>query len=125
MYDKPYVILGIIVLIAVVATPLWINSMGKGYEEIKKELVIPKGDKCIEETEWMVANHMELLNKFREMAIREGKRVYVSESYGIVYNASITECFRCHEYEGFCKKCHDYTGVTVYCWTCHTPGSGE
>ena len=125
MYNKPYVILLIIVLLAVVTTPIWINVTGRGYEEIKKELAKPKGEKCIEDTEWMVANHMELLKKFREMAIREGKRIYTSETYGTTYNASISECFRCHDYENFCKKCHEYAGVSVYCWTCHTPGLGK
>jgi len=122
MYNKPYVILLIVVLLAIVATPVLINATGKGYEEIKKELEKPKGDKCIEDPKWMIANHMELLNEFRSMAIREGKRVYISHTYGIMYNASISECFRCHNYENFCKKCHEYTGVAVYCWTCHTPG---
>lgn len=125
MYHKPYVIIGLIILFAVAAAPLWLGITGKGFEDIRKELAKPKGDHCIEDVKWMRANHMELLNKFREMAIREGIRYYESQTYGVLYNASLNECFKCHEYKDFCERCHKYCGVTVYCWTCHTPPGAE
>ena len=128
MYHKPYVTLGIIVFLIIVTAPSWLNTAGKGFEDIRPLLEKPKGDHCVEDTKWMSANHMELLKEFREMAIRSGERVmaYKSKTYGTYYNASLNTCFECHDYEKFCRKCHEYTETHIYCWTCHTPpGAGE
>ncbi len=121
MYHKGYIVLFIIVILAIVSSPVILANSGKGFEDIRNYLEKPKGDRCVESKDFMIANHMELLNKWREMAIREGKRLYMSETYGVIYNASINECFRCHAYEDFCEKCHEFGGVHIYCWTCHTP----
>lgn len=119
MYHKGYVVLLIVVMLGLASAPLILANSGKGFEYVREELEKPKGDHCIESKDYMSKYHMELLNEWREMAIREGKRLYISN--GEIYNASIYECFNCHKYEEFCSKCHEFGGVEVYCWTCHTP----
>ncbi len=123
MYHKPYVIIGLIIILAFAATPLWLGNSGKGYENITKLLAKPKGKHCIESAQWMRAHHMVLLMEFRQMAVREGIMHYRSHTYGVVYNTTFSQCFRCHDYKEFCKRCHEFSGVSVYCWTCHTPPS--
>ncbi len=117
MYHKGYVILGIILFLALMATPYWVTAGKIKYEEIRKELAPSKGVNCVRDKEWMASYHMELLNEWRELAIRDGVRHYHTESG--VFNVTLTECWRCHDYEGFCYKCHDFMDVEVVCWECH------
>jgi len=96
--------------------PYWVNAGKIKYEDIRKEIEVPEG-KCIKDKEWMIAYHMELLNEWRELAVRDGKRIYHTENG--VFNVTLTECWQCHDYENFCKKCHDFMEVHPVCWECH------
>ncbi len=68
----------------------------------------------------MRANHMRLLNDWRDLVVREGERTYTAAD-GKVYEISLTgTCLKCHSNkETFCDRCHDYAGVTPSCWNCH------
>ena len=123
MYHKGYVLILIVAVLALSLTPVILASTGKGFVDIREELEKPKGEKCVKDREFMVANHMELLNEWRTMAIRHGIRLTQTENGE--FNVSINECFKCHDYGKFCDKCHSYAGVKVYCWTCHTPPGEE
>ncbi|WP_456327340.1 sulfate reduction electron transfer complex DsrMKJOP subunit DsrJ [Archaeoglobus sp.] len=123
MYHKGYVALGIILFLALLAMPYWVNAGTPKYEEIHKELAPPKGKTCIYGKEWMAKYHMELLNKWRELAVRDGVRKYATPNG--VFNVSLTECWQCHDYENFCKKCHEFSEVRPVCWDCHYNPSME
>ena len=119
MYNTKYVIAGIIVFLAIITSPIWYD-LASG-ELMPPELAKPKGEHCVKDTEWMKANHMELLKQWRTERIRHGDLIYVSE-YG-TFEKSIEKCFDCHDKENFCDKCHEYTGVNPYCFECHNaPG---
>ncbi len=121
MYHKPYVILGIVVFLIILATPYWVTAGNIKYEDIHKELAKPKGVNCIMGVKWMASKHMELLNEWREIAVRKGVRKYKTENG--VFNVSLTECWRCHNYDEYCKKCHEFMDVRPVCWDCHyNPG---
>ena len=117
MYHKPYVILGIIGFLALLAMPYWVNAGSIKYEDIKEELAQPKGVHCIKDVKWMSSYHMELLNEWRELAVRDGVRKYHTENG--VFNVTLTECWKCHDYENYCKKCHEFMEVRPVCWDCH------
>ncbi|KLU62229.1 hypothetical protein CEB3_c14490 [Peptococcaceae bacterium CEB3] len=78
---------------------------------------------CIEPAEFMRVYHMQLLNQWRDEAVRQGKYVYVS-STGKKYRISLENtCLKCHSNEEkFCQRCHTYAGVKIYCWECHLKG---
>ena len=95
--------------------------------------VIPmgRGEACVEDTDFMRRNHMELLNHQRDEAVLKGVR---SEQY------SLQECLSCHAVYGadaipvtvtspahFCRSCHDYAAVSIDCFQCHAsrPAPGE
>jgi len=119
MYSTKYVVAAIIIFLAVVTSPVWYN-MASG-EPIHPKLATPKGEHCVESTKWMEAHHMLLLKSWRTMHIREMKVLYTSQTYGDVYNASIEECFKCHQSKtDFCDKCHEYMGAKIECFDCHT-----
>ena len=64
--------------------------------------------------------HMQILNEWRNAAVRDGERIYVN-SKGKKYVKSLTNtCMGCHtDKEKFCDRCHNTVGVAPYCWDCH------
>ncbi|MGE5504362.1 MAG: Hdr-like menaquinol oxidoreductase cytochrome c subunit [Actinomycetota bacterium] len=90
----------------------------------------PKGTACVEDTQTMRRNHMEMLKHQRDDTLRLGIR-------GAKY--SLKDCVSCHaaEKDGkavpvtapgqFCESCHSYAAVSIDCFECHatTPGAGH
>ena len=87
--------------------------------------VIPmgEGDSCVEDTDFMRRNHMDLLTHQRDETVHNGIR---SKQH------SLKECVACHAVPGpdavpvtvaspehFCRSCHDYAAVQIDCFQCH------
>jgi hypothetical protein len=68
----------------------------------------------------MRAEHMQLLDVWRDSVVRESKRIYVNPE-GKEFNMSLSNtCLDCHSNKAeFCDRCHDYASVQPYCWSCH------
>jgi hypothetical protein len=80
--------------------------------------------KCVLDKYDMRANHMSLLDEWRDSVVRDADRLYTSAN-GHTFNMSLStgenSCLGCHEdKEKFCDTCHTYASVTPYCWECHT-----
>lgn len=118
MYNKKYVIAGIIVFLLILFSPFIYNSFISG-AKAAPELEKPKGEPCPFDVDWMRANHMVLLKKWREEVIREGKTSFIYN--GVELERTFEEeCFKCHtSYDNFCGKCHEYSGATPNCFDCH------
>ncbi|MFW5489617.1 MAG: sulfate reduction electron transfer complex DsrMKJOP subunit DsrJ [Desulfovibrio sp.] len=122
MYHGSKIIVGLIVFLGLVTFPLWSNLGTKTFEQPKLQLPPESvATQCVEDTEWMRENHMQLLNEWRDWAIRDGKRVYVSQTNHKEYVISLQNtCMKCHvSKEQFCDKCHNAASVSPYCWDCH------
>ncbi len=120
MYDKGAVIAGLAVFVVFFSFPFWYNTGSAAYKQPQLEL--PKNSKnCIESKEWMRAEHMQLLNEWRDEVVREGMHEYKSTLNDEHYQKSLVKtCMKCHENkEKFCDKCHDTVDVSPYCWECH------
>lgn len=129
MYNSKYVITGIILFAVIFTSPVWLNIFSDKYNY--PDVAKPVGQngetlECVEPAEWMRANHMELLIEWRDQALREEKRVYVS-STGKEWETSLQKtCLACHtDYDNFCQKCHDQNAVEPYCWDCHIQPQGN
>jgi hypothetical protein len=124
MYDQGRIIGGLAVFVIVVTFPVWYNVI-TGKTSHRPELRIEtKEKKCIEETPYMRASHMALLDLWRKRVVRQGLRIYQAAN-GKTYVMSLTgTCLSCHANKTqFCDQCHAYAGVTPSCWNCHTvPG---
>ena len=122
MYDAGKIITGLILFIGLFTSPIWYNlSSGKALE--KPNLVLPdkiNQKECVESTEYMITNHMVLLNEWRYKVVREGDRNFTTAD-GRHYKMSLTNtCLNCHSDKSkFCDQCHNYVGVSAYCWDCH------
>ncbi len=123
MYDAGKIIVGLIIFVALFTSPIWYD-LSNGKAALKEpDLLLPsKPDQkeCVNSTAFMRDNHMILLNEWRNEVVREGKRIYVSDSRKS-FNMSLDKtCLNCHsDASRFCDQCHSYTGVSPYCWDCH------
>jgi hypothetical protein len=106
--------------------PFWVNIGAAPFKA--PELEKPKDFKeCVESAAWMKAEHMTLLNEWRDMVVRDGIHEYHSRANGQEYLISLSKsCMKCHDNkEKFCDKCHDSVEVSPYCWDCHVEPKGE
>jgi hypothetical protein len=77
--------------------------------------------KCVEDTPFMLRNHMELLKHQRDKTVREGVRTT---------QHSLANCVNCHASretgrvtggkDAFCESCHRYAAVKLDCFECHS-----
>ena len=79
-----------------------------------------KGDKCVEDTEYMRRNHMKVILHQRDETMHKGIRTQ---------KHSLKNCVDCHAdpktnsvlgKDGFCESCHVYTSVSIDCFSCHS-----
>jgi len=128
MSDKAVITSGVVVFLAVVLFPVWQPLVAAG-EAAAPKLEYPQDEskkQCIESKAYMKANHMNLLNAWRNAVVREGRKTYTS-STGKPYTMSLTEtCLDCHSNrDAFCTRCHDYADVNPICWDCHVERGGN
>ena len=124
MHDSSKIIAGLFIFIALVTFPFYYN-MGKAAAKPSPKLDTPviqqmTEKQCVEPKAFMRAEHMQLLNQWRDSVVRDGNRLYVS-STGKTYNMSLQNtCMHCHSNKKhFCDECHKYVAVKPYCWDCH------
>jgi len=152
MYKGGKIIASLIIFVALLAFPFFYN-IGKanaGPENLPASISQLASKQCVEPAEYMRANHMQLLNKWRESAVREGKTVYVN-SQGKSFDISLQSCVDCHKTvtvpnagglsnpasnagglskpainasDQFCVSCHNYAAVKPTCWSCHIGTKG-
>lgn len=122
MNDKPKIIIGLIIFFGIFTFPFWYNHMSASSPPQVVLTAKAKAAKvCVENTDFMRKEHMQLLNTWRNTVVREGKRIFVSSS-GKEYMISLSNtCLNCHSDKAeFCDRCHTYASVSPYCWECHT-----
>lgn len=80
-----------------------------------------KGERCVEDTDYMRRNHMKLLLVHRDRTVLQGIRTP---------QHSLKGCIDCHASEktgsvatakeDFCVSCHSYAAVKIDCFECHS-----
>lgn len=120
MYNGGKIIAGLAIFTVLLAFPIWYSvASGKaGY--VPEPKLATDAKQCIEPTQYMIDNHMKLLDDWRQQVVRENKHTYVA-SDGKTYEMSMEDtCFKCHSNkEEFCDQCHNYIGAKPNCWDCH------
>lgn len=120
MYNKGTIIPGLVIFVLIVTSPLWLNAFMTGSTVPKVELPPGGETKCVASAAEMRANHMVLLNEWRDDVLRDGNRVSIMVD-GKMYRKGLQmACMECHtSKEKFCDTCHEYASVKPYCWDCH------
>ncbi len=85
-----------------------------------------KGNKCVDDEDFIRRNHPDLLKHHRDEVVRKGIR---TTKY------SLKKCVECHASaktgsvasakDDFCVACHSYVGVQLECWECHSSKPGK
>ena len=125
MYNAKYIWPGILLFVVLFSSPFWLNIGSSSY--LRQAVALPLTEKeCIEPRAYMAAEHMQLLNSWRDMALREEKRQYVAGN-GKPWEISLQNtCLSCHANKAdFCDKCHNSNSVAPYCWDCHVEPRGN
>jgi hypothetical protein len=121
MHDAGKIIAGLVIFLAIATSPMlyqWTKGAVPGPPELK---ISPESEQCVQPTQFMRSLHMDLLDDWRDEAVRDGDRTYVAFD-GKVYEKSIagTCLSSCHSSKDeFCDRCHEYVGAEPYCWDCH------
>ncbi len=125
MYDASKVILGIVVFLALMTSPIWYGAIAtdSGPLELAKPV---KGDACVEGKEFMRHSHMDLLDTWRNAVVRDGNRMYTNTE-GHEFTMSLQNtCLDCHQDKvKFCDECHNKMQVAPKCWDCHIAPNTE
>ena len=126
MFNGYKIILGIFIFVIFFTTPFWCNYVRPDLIT-KPNLILPTEEKeCIRDREYMIANHMDLLNEWRDKVVRQNIRFLEKDGKPLMIKnkraeMSLTKtCLCCHNNKkDFCDQCHIYLDVSPYCWDCH------
>ncbi|THB75119.1 MAG: menaquinol oxidoreductase [Desulfobacteraceae bacterium] len=125
--SKNMIISGLVIFVIAVLSPFWAQAVfGDKHVVPKPELVgkAATAKKCVLDKYDMRANHMSLLDEWRDSVVRDADRRYDAvngHSFGMSLSTGEDSCLGCHEDKAkFCDSCHVYTSVNPYCWECHT-----
>jgi len=124
MYDSGKIITGLVIFLALVTFPIWYNLASGAGKNVFQEPVLTaqakKAKKCVASKTFMTNNHMELLNQWRDLVVRQGQRRWRTPHKTYVEMSLTRTCMKCHHNKAqFCDRCHNYAGITPYCWDCH------
>jgi hypothetical protein len=127
MNDKGKIVTGLVIFIAMVTFPFWYN-LGKAapVPEVKLTEKAKAAKVCVRPTAYMKAEHMQLLDVWRDTVVRDGRDTYVNEN-GQSFKMSLSNtCLDCHSNKKeFCDACHNYASARPYCWDCHIDNPKE
>lgn len=117
------IVLALASAVVPVATPAWAYG---DQPHGDKHPVSARGEQCVEPTDFMRRNHMELLKHQRNETMHLGIRTT---------RHSLKGCVACHasaktgsvaaDKEDFCVSCHAYAAVHLDCWDCHATKPGK
>jgi hypothetical protein len=131
-YNAKNIFTGLAVFLILILLPL-VPNLGKTIPPPQRQLDTPvikklaeKDRKCIMPTDWMRANHMQMLIDWRDNVVRTNEKGapngrYMETPDGRKFLASLTNtCMDCHSNKAeFCDRCHNYVAVAPNCWGCH------
>ena len=127
MRDRPLILCGLAVFLALVTAPAW-RALATAPAP-PPVLARPVGAaRCVAPVEFMRASHMKLLEQWRDRVVRDGVRTYTdADGRAVRMSLSGTCLGTCHtDKTTFCDRCHDYADVKPTCWNCHVvPPTGS
>lgn len=149
MNSKAGVVTVLVIAVVVLTVPLWVALGQRVTGRLKPAPEIPKptnSELCIMKEPR--AQHMQVIDEWRNSVVREGKSVYKSQNHvdpktgePVEYVMSLTQTclLECHasekdpatDAEGnvlsvqqrFCNECHQFANIRPNCWDCHLEGS--
>lgn len=125
LYDGGKIFTGLVIALLAIAWPIWANLASGDQSKAPPELARARaGTECVLPTAEMRARHMDVLNDWRDLVVRQGQRTI--ELKDGEHPISLTKtCLGCHgDATKFCDSCHEYEAVSPTCWGCHVTPKG-
>ena len=125
MHDAGKVLAGLVVFLAIATSPMWYFAVSGAEVKAPELSIASESQQCLAPTPYMRAFHMDMLNDWRDQAVRTSDTTYVGlDGKPYEMNLAGTCLGACHSNKGeFCDSCHEYVGAEPYCWDCHNaPG---
>lgn len=110
--------------IVVLALGAFLAAAGAIAADLRPAVPKAEGAACVEPTDVMRRDHMNLLKHQRDATVHDGVRTR---------QHSLNGCLACHAVAGadrkpvgydspqhFCRSCHDYAAVSIDCFSCHS-----
>jgi hypothetical protein len=120
VYDKGKIIGGLAIFLCIASFPVWYMA-ASGKADYRPNPILPVSEnQCVESAQYMREYHMQLMQQWRDQAVRQGDSTYIS-SDNRTFDINLTgTCLKCHPSRAdFCDRCHNYTGTVPNCWDCH------
>jgi len=123
MRDRPLILAGLGVFLVMAVMPAWL-AFARGTRPTPPVLAGPEaGTRCVAPAAYMRTSHMLLLDEWRQKAVRDGVRTYLTDDGRTVRISLTGTCLRCHRSKAdFCDRCHAYAAVEPKCGDCHLGG---
>ena len=121
MHDAGKVLAGLVVFLAIATSPMWYFAVSGAEAKAPELNIAAESKQCLAPTPYMRAFHMDMLNDWRDEAVRTSDTTYVGLD-GKTYEKSLAgTCLGdCHaNKDQFCDRCHEYVGAEPFCWDCH------
>jgi len=123
MNDRPLILAGLTLFVGLVTTPIWHGALDRPAALTPPPIQLPAQEKqCVAPASYMRTSHMQLLEHWRDEAVRDGQRQFIAFNGKSYYKNPTRTCLtECHtDRKEFCERCHDYAGVSdPDCWHCH------
>jgi len=109
--NKNYIMMGLIGFVLAVLSPFWFNLVTTTQAAPKPELLgkAKEAKNCVLDKYDMRANHMSLLDEWRDSVVRDGDRVFVNSS-GVKFDKSLSSTGSSlanpGEDKNSCMSCH-------------------
>lgn len=112
------IMIGLIFFLALFTAPFWLNVGNSVTAAPEVVISAAAGEECLFSAAEMRERHMQILDEWRTVSVREGKTLDLSA--GGAHIGFEENCLTCHaNREEFCDACHAYTAVNPDCWDCH------
>jgi hypothetical protein len=119
MYNGGKIVGGLVIFAVLLTFPIWYNTITGKANYVPEPQITTTAAQCIEPAQWMIDNHMRLLDEWRTDVVRDDQHTYTA-SDGKTYEISLEDtCLGCHNKAEFCDQCHQYVGISPNCWDCH------
>ncbi len=143
LYHSAYILPALAAFLAMTTLPVWRGAAarGRGFQSPPN----PQGQRCIEPKGVMRTEHMRLLKRWRDEAVREDRRLYVARDGRGWEKSLVKTCLSCHQpatlpithlprrsaaeadqpatinhsAAAACDECHQYVNAELDCWNCH------
>ena len=127
MHDAGKVLAGLVVFLAIATAPAWYHALTGSATAAPELSISSDSQQCLADTAYMRTYHMDMLDDWRDEAVRTSDTTYVGLD-GKTYEKSLAgTCLGdCHSNrEQFCDRCHEYVGAEPFCWDCHGSASDD